>query len=74
LPKKKEKKISAKKQKYAKFKKAKPDNVGAFTSVDDPEMDAKSLKDEETRVEKFFRFTKNHNPHEINPRREVSKR
>lgn len=73
MPKVKEKKISAKKQKYAKFKKSKETNV-SFTPYDFDDEELKEVRQEEDRIEKYFRFSRNKQPHEIVKRREVSKR
>jgi len=66
------KKISAKKEKYKKFRKDKP-----AMDISMPDLDAEKMKqarDDELRINKFLRFSKNKAPSEVNPRRAKSKR
>lgn len=71
--KKKEKKINSKKEKYAKFRKDKPDT----TSYTPPELTAEQLKqrqEDDNKISKFLRFSKNPRTKEILKRKEMSKR
>ena len=73
LAREKAKKISAKKEKYSKFKKTKEANA-SFTPYNFSDEEMKEVRDEETRVEKFFKFARKKEPHEIVMRREFDKR
>lgn len=67
------KKLTAKKEKYLKYRKQK-DAALNFVPYDFSEEELKEVRNEEKRLEKFFKFTRNSNPHEIVARREIDKR
>ena len=67
------KKLSAKKEKYVKFRKQKDINMN-FTPFNFSDEEMKEVRDEEGRVEKFFKFNRKKDPHEIVARREIDKR
>ena len=56
-----------------KVKKAKESNL-LFKPYDFSDDEIKEVRTEETRIEKYFKFNRNKEPHEIVPRKEVSKR
>lgn len=71
--KKKQKKISVKKERYAKFRKDKP----AALDISMPELTEEERKQKQTDEEKlgrFLRFSRNKPPHEVVKRKEKSKR
>ena len=71
--KKKVKKVSAKKEKYAKFRKEKP----AILDITMPELtpeQQKQKQEDESNIDRYLRFNKNSPPKEINQRKEKSKR
>jgi len=67
------KKISAKKEKYVKFKKDKPGTLDiSMPEISDEER--KQARNDEEKINKHLRFSKNRPPSEINPRKAKSKR
>lgn len=71
--KKKQKKISVKKERYAKFRKEKP----AALDISMPDLDEEQRKQKQQDEEKIRRhigFSRNRPPHEIVKRKEKSKR
>lgn len=71
--KKKQKKVSAKKEKYAKFRKEKP----ATLDISMPELSSEEQKqkqNDESKIERFLRFSRNKPPKEIVPRKAKAKR
>lgn len=71
--KKKAKKVSVKKERYAKFHREKPGTLDInFPDLDDNQM--KQKKEDETKLERFVRFNKNKPPKEVVARRAKSKR
>ncbi|MEA3430745.1 MAG: hypothetical protein U9R08_05710 [Nanoarchaeota archaeon] len=69
----KKKKISAKKEKYAKFRKEKP----AAPDISMPDLsqdEQKQKQNDELKINKYLRFSKNSPTKEIIRRREKSKR
>ncbi|MBW3015685.1 hypothetical protein KY330_04650 [Candidatus Woesearchaeota archaeon] len=71
--KKKEKKVSAKKLKYAKFKKEKPGTLDIKMPDLDPEQ-MKQKREDEVKIEKFLKFRPRHAPRVILKRKLKSKR
>lgn len=70
---KKVKKVSAKKEKYAKFHREKPGTLDiSFPDLDDEQQNQKKVDEE--KVDKFLRFNRNSPSKEINERRAKSKR
>jgi hypothetical protein len=67
------KKISAKKEKYAKFKKDKPSGMD-LSMPDLSEDEMKQKKEDELKIDRFIRFNRNPPPKEIVPRKALSKR
>jgi hypothetical protein len=67
------KKISAKKEKFLRYRKQKDSNIN-FVPFDFSDDELKEVRTEEKRVEKYFKFSRNKNPHEIVKRREIDKR
>lgn len=70
---KKNKKVSAKKEKYAKFRREKSDKLD-ITMPELSEDEMKQKRNDETKIDRYLRFSKNSPPREINPRRAKSKR
>lgn len=71
--KKKSKKVNAKKEKYTKFKKDKP----AALDVNMPDLDTDQMKQkqlDETKIDRFLRFSRNPPTKEIVERKMKSKR
>jgi len=71
--KKKTKKVSAKKEKYAKFRKEKPGVI----NIDMPDLDDGQMKQKRTdeeKIGKYLRFNRNKPPKEVIERKEKSKR
>ena len=66
------KKVSAKKEKYKKFRKEKKEI--AFTSADLSPEDKELARKIEDQTERFFKFSKNTRRPSVNPRRDKSKR
>ncbi len=67
------KKVSAKKERYAKFHKDKPGTLNiAMPELSDEQT--KTRRDDETRIDRFLRFAKNAPPKEVVERRAKSKR
>ena len=67
------KKVSAKKEKYAKFHREKPGTLDiAFPDLTDEQVDQK--KTDEEKMDKYLRFNRNIPSKEINDRRAKSKR
>jgi hypothetical protein len=67
------KKVSAKKEKYSKFKKEKSGNIDlTMPDLDDDGTKQKRVADE--RIDKFLRFNKNRPPKEVVIRRAKAKR
>ena len=71
--KKKQKKISVKKERYAKFRKEKPATLD-ITMPDITSEQQKQKQDDEMKLGRFLRFNKKAPPHEIVKRKEKSKR
>ncbi len=71
--KKKKKKISAKKEKYAKFHKEKPGTLDV-TMPDLTEGQTKQKRADEDKIDRFIRYRKNPPTKDINPRKMKSKR
>jgi len=70
---KKAKKVSVKKERYAKFHREKPGNLDInFPDLDDEQQ--KQKKEDETKIDKHLRFSKNKPVKEIVQRRAMSKR
>jgi hypothetical protein len=67
------KKVSIKKERYAKFRKDKP-GVLNITMPDLAEEQVKQKREDETKIDRFLRFSKNPYPKEIVERRAKSKR
>jgi len=70
---KKPKKISAKKERYAKFRKEKPASVD-ITMPDLTDEQIKQKREDEEKINRFLRFSRNKPTKEIVKRREKSKR
>jgi hypothetical protein len=69
----KKKKVSAKKEKYVKFRKDKPGTLDI--SMPDLDSDAMNQKrEDETKIEKFLRFNRNRPTKEVVERRMKDKR
>lgn len=69
----KKKKVSAKKEKYAKFRKDKPGTLDI--TMPDLGADGQKLKmDNENKINRFLKSGRNKPPKEIVPRREKAKR
>jgi hypothetical protein len=67
------KKVSAKKEKYSKFKREKSTTIDlSMPDLDDDATKLKRMADE--RIDKFLRFSKNKPPKEIVERKAKSKR
>jgi hypothetical protein len=66
------KKVSAKKEKYKKFHKEKPDIT--FKSAELDEAAKEEARAAEDRMERHFRYSKNTRRPSINPRKDKSKR
>lgn len=71
--KKKKKKISVKKERYAKFRKEKPAALDISMPELSEEQRKQKLQDEES-FGRYLRFSKNKPPHEVVARKEKSKR
>lgn len=69
----KKKKVSAKKERYKKFRKDKPGNM-TFTTPDPTVDEMKQFKEGEARLEDFMKGRKPNPPRVINKRKLVSKR
>lgn len=69
----KKKKVNAKKEKYAKFRKEKPSTRDLTPPDLTPEQQKQKMEDEKT-IENFLRFNRNRPTKEINPRKMKSKR
>jgi hypothetical protein len=69
----KKKKVNAKRERYAKFAKEKPAVLSFVMPELSPEQ-MKSRQEDEKRIEFFLRHSKNPPTHEVNERREKSKR
>lgn len=67
------KKVSVKKERYAKFRKDKPGALN-ITMPDLTEEQQKQKREDELKMDKFLRFNKNPHPKEIVDRRAKSKR
>ncbi len=67
------KKVSVKKERYAKFRKEKPGTLN-ITMPDLTEEQQKQKREDEQKVDKFLRFNKNPKTKEVVERREKSKR
>ncbi len=67
------KKLSAKKEKYLKFRKEKP-SIQTFASPELNEDQVKDMRESESRLNQFLRFNKNKPTKEVNERRMKSKR
>lgn len=67
------KKVSVKKEKYAKFRKDKPGALN-ISMPDLTEEQAKQKREDELKIDKYLRFTKNPPVKEIVERRAKSKR
>jgi len=67
------KKVSAKKERYAKFHKEKSGTLDInFPDLDENQL--KQKKEDETKIDKFLRFAHNPPPREVVERRAKSKR
>lgn len=73
MARKKEKKVNAKKEKYAKFKKDKPSTLDISTPELPPELQ-KQKQEDEKKIDKFLRFNKNPPTKEVVTRKIKSKR
>ncbi|MFP4567587.1 MAG: hypothetical protein ACLFN8_01455 [Candidatus Woesearchaeota archaeon] len=67
------KKVSVKKERYAKFRKEKPGALN-IAMPDLSEEQVKQKREDETKIDKFLRFNRNPHPTEIVERRAKSKR
>lgn len=67
------KKVSVKKERYAKFRKDKPGTLN-ISMPDLSEDQAKQKREDETKIDRFLRFAKNPPSKEIVDRRAKSKR
>lgn len=67
------KKVNPKKERYAKFKKEKPSAIDvSFPDLDSEQQ--KQKREDEEKMGRFFRFSRNPIPKEVKERRMVSKR
>lgn len=69
----KKKKVSAKKEKYAKFRRDKPSTLD-ITMPDLTDEQKRQRQIDEQKISRYLRFNRNPRSKEINPRREKSKR
>ncbi|MFC1696885.1 hypothetical protein ACFL1H_01005 [Nanoarchaeota archaeon] len=67
------KKVSAKREKYAKFKREKPGTIDV-SMPDLTEDQSKQKRNDETKIDKYLRFSKNPRTKPINLRKMKSKR
>ena len=67
------KKISVKKERYAKFRKDKPGTLN-IAMPDLTEEQQKQKRDDDLKVDRFLRFSKNPHPKEVVDRKAKSKR
>lgn len=67
------KKVSVKKERYSKFHKDKPGTLD-ISMPELSEEQTKTRREDETRIDKFLRFSKNKPPKEIVDRKAKSKR